>query len=141
MAQGRLTRTQWWHLVEGFSDSGLMQARYCERHGISVASFHRWRTHFRQAAVADSERAEAIWWQLTDVGEMLPHHPGAAHGIARHRRQPGASLRGRPHSAGWRDGRAGEARNRGGRSAFVVNTTNQSVGRDAHERFIRCFDT
>jgi transposase-like protein len=48
MAQGRRTRAQWRQLVEGFSGSGLTQACYCERHGISVTSFQRWRAQFRQ---------------------------------------------------------------------------------------------
>ena len=59
MARGRRTRAQWRQLVEGFSGSGLTQACYCERHRISVASFHRWRGHFRQALVADGARAQA----------------------------------------------------------------------------------
>ncbi len=58
MAQGRRTHAQWRQLVEGFWDSGLTQARYCEGHGISVASFHRWRDRFRQVPVADGHRAE-----------------------------------------------------------------------------------
>jgi transposase-like protein len=59
MAQGRRTRAQWRQLVEGFSGSGLTQACYCERHGISVTSFHRWRAQFRQAPVANPRQAEA----------------------------------------------------------------------------------
>lgn len=68
MAQGRRTRAQWRQLVEGFSDSGgVTQAHYCQRHGISVASFHRWRNHFRQASVAEGTRAQA----RAQVGEPL----------------------------------------------------------------------
>ena len=60
MARGRRTRAQWRQLAEGFSGSGLTQACYCQRHGISVASLHRWRARFRQAApVAESQQAEA----------------------------------------------------------------------------------
>jgi hypothetical protein len=59
MAQGRRTRAQWRQLVEGFSGSGLTQACYCERHGISVTSFQRWRAQFRQAPVANPRQAEA----------------------------------------------------------------------------------
>ncbi|MGB5830622.1 MAG: transposase [Thiohalocapsa sp.] len=60
MAQGRRPRAQWRQLVEGLSDGGgVTQAQYCQRHGISVASFHRWRDHFRQAQVAEGARAQA----------------------------------------------------------------------------------
>ena len=58
MARGRRTHAQWRQLVEGFADSGgVTQAQYCQRHGISVSSFHRWRDHFRQAQVTEGARA------------------------------------------------------------------------------------
>jgi hypothetical protein len=47
MAHQRRTREQWRRLVEGWPESGLTQADYCERHAISVASLHRWREIFR----------------------------------------------------------------------------------------------
>jgi hypothetical protein len=60
MARGRRTRAQWRQLVDGFAGSGLTQARYCQRHGISVASLHRWRAHFRQAVpVVERQQADA----------------------------------------------------------------------------------
>jgi transposase-like protein len=52
MAHRRRTREQWRRLVAGWRDSGLTQAQYCERHGISVASLHRWREIFRAAVGA-----------------------------------------------------------------------------------------
>jgi hypothetical protein len=64
MAQQRRTRAQWRQLVEGWPGSGLSQAQYCRRHGISVASLHRWRERLREercvVAVQDAgqERAE-----------------------------------------------------------------------------------
>jgi transposase-like protein len=48
MAQQRRTRAQWRRLVEDWPDSGLTQEQYCRRHGISVASLHRWRERLRQ---------------------------------------------------------------------------------------------
>ena len=47
MAHRQRTHEQWRRLVGGWPDSGLTQARYCERHGISAASLHRWREIFR----------------------------------------------------------------------------------------------
>jgi hypothetical protein len=43
MAHRRRTREQWRQLVEGWPESGLTQAQYCEHHNISVASLYRWR--------------------------------------------------------------------------------------------------
>ena len=43
MASQRRTPEHWRRLVAGWPGSGLTQAQYCERHGISVASLHRWR--------------------------------------------------------------------------------------------------
>lgn len=49
MAQKRRTRQQWQMLIEGWASSGLTQGEYCRLHGISVASFGRWRAIFRRA--------------------------------------------------------------------------------------------
>ena len=51
MAKGRRTRVLRRQLVAGFSGNDLMQARYGQRHGISVGSFHRWWAHFRQTRI------------------------------------------------------------------------------------------
>jgi transposase-like protein len=48
MVQRRHTREHWRGLVGGWAGSGLTQAQYCDRHGISAASFYRWREVFRQ---------------------------------------------------------------------------------------------
>lgn len=48
MAQHRRNRMQWQKLAEGWPRSGLTQQGYCERHGISVGSLHRWRRIFRE---------------------------------------------------------------------------------------------
>ncbi|EIC21628.1 IS66 family insertion sequence element accessory protein TnpA [Thiorhodovibrio frisius] len=48
MAHRRRTRQQWQALVDGWASSGLTQGEYCRRHGISVASFARWRAIFRR---------------------------------------------------------------------------------------------
>jgi hypothetical protein len=42
MESQRRTPEHWRRIVEGWPASGLTQAQYCERHGISVASLHRW---------------------------------------------------------------------------------------------------
>ncbi len=47
MAQRRRTPAQWRELVRGWPRSGLTQRAYCERHGISVGSLHRWRERLR----------------------------------------------------------------------------------------------
>ncbi len=41
------SREQWKQLVAGHRDSGLSVAGYCDREGISTASFHRWRSLLR----------------------------------------------------------------------------------------------
>lgn len=50
MAQRRRTREQWQALVAGWPRSGLTQAQYCARHGISLSSFQYWRARLRKAA-------------------------------------------------------------------------------------------
>ena len=66
MAPQRRTPEHWRRLVEGWPASGLTQAQYCERHGISVASLHRWRERVageRRAGEAPQRRrpvAEAV---------------------------------------------------------------------------------
>ena len=47
MAQKRRTPAQWRELVRSWPRSGLTQRAYCERHGISVGSLHRWRERLR----------------------------------------------------------------------------------------------
>ncbi len=47
MGSQRRTQTQWRKLVSGWPGSGLSQANYCDRHGVSVASLQRWRSIFR----------------------------------------------------------------------------------------------
>jgi hypothetical protein len=42
------TLEQWRELIQGWPGSGLTQAEYCDRHGLSVSSFHRWRERVRQ---------------------------------------------------------------------------------------------
>ncbi|MCF7995878.1 MAG: IS66 family insertion sequence element accessory protein TnpB [Chromatiaceae bacterium] len=54
MAQRRRAREQWRALVDGWPGSGLTHAQYRERHGVSPASFYRWREIFR-----DERRAGA----------------------------------------------------------------------------------
>jgi transposase-like protein len=46
------TFEQWRELIQGWPGSGLTQAEYCERHGVSVSSFYRWRERLRQEANA-----------------------------------------------------------------------------------------
>lgn len=46
MAEKRRSREQWRELVRGWPGSGLTQAQYCERHGISTGSLSRWRAVF-----------------------------------------------------------------------------------------------
>lgn len=43
MAWRQRSRSEWQRLVSGWERSGLTQAVYCARHGISVGSLQRWR--------------------------------------------------------------------------------------------------
>ena len=42
----------WRALVEGYRATGLSLERYCEREGIGIASYHRWRRLLAQATPA-----------------------------------------------------------------------------------------
>lgn len=55
----RRTPGQWRELVHGWSRSGLTQAEYCDRHGVSVTSLHRWREHLRGEADSGEPRRPA----------------------------------------------------------------------------------
>jgi hypothetical protein len=71
MASQRRTAEHWRRLVEGWPASGLTQAQYCERHGISIASLHRWRERLagerRSVAVPERRRAAPDAVQLVPV--------------------------------------------------------------------------
>lgn len=43
MGWKRRTRNQWQRLVEEWDRSGLTQAAYCRKKGVSVASLQRWK--------------------------------------------------------------------------------------------------
>ena len=79
MAQQRRTRGQWQQLVEGWPASGLTQAQYCRRHGISVASLHRWREHLRVDRTVDAAGAGAAQpARLVPVELLSDRRPGLA---------------------------------------------------------------
>jgi transposase-like protein len=65
MAQKRRSREQWWELVRGWPGSGLTQAQYCERHGISPGSLYRWRDVFRR------ERDAGGGWPRAGIEEPV----------------------------------------------------------------------
>ncbi len=71
MARHRRTPEHWRGLVEGWPASGLTQAQYCERHGISIASLHRWRERLagerRSADAPGRQRAAAAAVRLLPV--------------------------------------------------------------------------
>ena len=50
MAWRQRSRNEWRQLVVGWERSSLTQEGYCLRHGISVASLHRWRRIFAEDA-------------------------------------------------------------------------------------------
>lgn len=68
MAHRRRTREQWRRLVEGWPESGLTQAQYCEHHNISVASLYRWREVLRRSS---GERRPAPGAGRADVAVRL----------------------------------------------------------------------
>ena len=53
------SRDQWRRLVDGWEDSGLTQAQYCRKKGISVASLQRWRHLLADTDEADNDPALA----------------------------------------------------------------------------------
>ena len=51
----------WREHVDGWSGSGLSQAEYCLRHGISLSSFHYWKRRFdRRPPTAEDRRIVPI---------------------------------------------------------------------------------
>lgn len=70
MAHRRRTRAQWRQLVEGWPESGLTQAQYCERHNISVASLYRWREVLRREPVEN--RPAPRVGRADDAVRLLP---------------------------------------------------------------------
>lgn len=46
----------WREHVEGWSASGLSQAEYCRRHGISLSSFYYWKRRFDRRPPSVGER-------------------------------------------------------------------------------------
>ena len=71
-------RSEWEGLVSGWERSGLTQAVYCARHGISVGSLQRWRRIFDEEATASpvGGSASSEFVPVTLVGE--PPAPGGA---------------------------------------------------------------
>lgn len=51
------SRDQWRRLVDGWEQSGLTQAQYCRKKGISVASLQRWRRLLADTDEASNEPA------------------------------------------------------------------------------------
>ena len=44
----RRCRTQWRGLLSEWKNSGLSQQRFCERHGLTLSTFQRWRKRLRE---------------------------------------------------------------------------------------------
>ena len=86
MAQRRRTPAQWRELVRGWPGSGLTQRAYCERHGISVGSLHRWRERLRDeetsrdvsVATASMERPRLIPIRLAGTHTTAESQPASA---------------------------------------------------------------
>jgi hypothetical protein len=76
MAEQRRSRAQWRELVRGWPGSGLTQAQYCERHGISTGSLSRWRAvfggeHQAGGGPARSRAEESVRWLPVQFSEAL----------------------------------------------------------------------
>ena len=76
MAQQRRTREQWQQLVGGWPASGLTQAQYCRRYGVSVASLHRWRERLRVDEAVDAASAARQPARLLPVELLTDQRPG-----------------------------------------------------------------
>lgn len=80
MAEQRRSREQWRELVRGWPGSGLTQAQYCERHGISTGSLSRWRAvfggeHPAGGGLARSRAEEPVRWLPVQLGEAREPPP------------------------------------------------------------------
>ena len=43
----------WERRLARYGDSGLTVGRFCDREGVSIATFHYWQRKFRDASVED----------------------------------------------------------------------------------------
>jgi hypothetical protein len=60
--QGRLSAAHWRELISDWEDSGLTQKRFCERHGVALSTFVRWKSRLAEESSARelAPRAELI---------------------------------------------------------------------------------
>lgn len=74
----RRSRSEWQGLVSGWECSGLTQAVYCERQGISLSSLQRWRRIFAEGTGTPRSEggASTEFMPVTLVGD-LPTAGGA----------------------------------------------------------------
>ncbi len=77
----RRGREGWVRLVAGHRASGLTVSQYCEREGVSTASFYRWRSLIGDAPDADST-SERAGWSCSPGTAFLDLGPVAAIGPA-----------------------------------------------------------
>lgn len=64
----RRGREGWARLVGGHEASGLTVPQYCEREGVSTASFYRWRTLIGEGRDGDSTIDGAGYRELSGTG-------------------------------------------------------------------------
>lgn len=70
---GRRSAGEWRALIREFSRSGETRTRFCERHGVALSTFDRWRSLLRREPAAPSQTmpsaAGALFVELAGEGK------------------------------------------------------------------------
>jgi transposase-like protein len=75
--QDRRSASEWRALMQAFSRSGQTRAQFCERHGLALSTFDRWRSQLRQEAPArvpktsSSTEANALFVELAQEAKPV----------------------------------------------------------------------
>ena len=85
----RLGRDGWRALLGRFGGSGLTVQGFCQREGVSVASFYLWRSKFAdspaQLPVAGTRKRRAAEPEFLDLGTLGGDGQGCVDKLASHR--------------------------------------------------------
>jgi hypothetical protein len=64
----------WQKHISKWSKSGLTQAEYCRRNGLSAAAFHWWKGELRRKSKAQKKSSTSM--QFVEVHGVSPAHTG-----------------------------------------------------------------
>ena len=71
----KTSRAAYWQKhISKWSKSGLTQAEYCRRNGLSAAAFYWWKGELRRKSKAQKESSTSM--QFVEVHGVSPEHAG-----------------------------------------------------------------